>query len=259
VSGRWRYRLSGPRRMRSRASWRLRLGGTYSCHPVGSSLGDGSDVALFGGEVGLATASTHDDGEGVGGLGSVERIGPQLANVTGGYVLPAAWNAVEAGAVPPKCPSPRSGPREGASDPDGDSNDRGYRDARLGIGSAAAGQTNKAQRQDTLSEAAEPSLHHAPPHRSSIHLRDRSDRGGQGPADICTTLIASRRCAILARRLVDNRPHPDSTPRSGEAPEHNRCGWRGPLAYNVLCCTQKRRQQRRLHRVSTAKARAATR
>jgi hypothetical protein len=77
--------LSGPRRMRSRASWRLRLGGTYSCR-----LGDGSDVALFGGEVVLATASTHDDSEGVGGLGSVERVGPQLANVTGGYVLPAA-------------------------------------------------------------------------------------------------------------------------------------------------------------------------
>ena len=30
--------------------------------PVGSSLGDGSDVALFGGEVVLAIASTtHDD------------------------------------------------------------------------------------------------------------------------------------------------------------------------------------------------------
>ena len=83
--------------------------------------GDCSDVALFGGDVGLATASTHDDSEGVGGLGSVERIGPQLANVTGGYVLPAAWHAVEAGAVPPKRPSPRSGPRQGASDPDGDS------------------------------------------------------------------------------------------------------------------------------------------
>ena len=89
--------------------------------PVGSSLGDGSDVAHFGGEVGLATSSTHDDSEGVGGLGSVERVGPQPANVTGGYVLPAAWNAVEAGAVPPKRPSPRSWPREGASDPDGDS------------------------------------------------------------------------------------------------------------------------------------------
>ena len=33
--------------------------------PVGSSLGDGSDVALFGGEVVLATASTHDDSEGL--------------------------------------------------------------------------------------------------------------------------------------------------------------------------------------------------
>ena len=73
----------------------------------------------------------------------------------------------------------------------------------------------------------------------------------KGPADIWTTLIASRGRAILARRLVDNRPHPDSSPRSGEAPEHNRCGWSGPLAYNVLCCTQKRREQRRLHRVST--------
>ena len=88
--------------------------------PVGSSLGDGSDVARFGGEVVLATASTHDDSEGVGGLGSVERVGPQLANVTDGYVLPAAGNAVEAGAVPAKRPSPRSWPREGASDPDGD-------------------------------------------------------------------------------------------------------------------------------------------
>jgi hypothetical protein len=67
------------------------------------------------------TASTHDDSEGVGGLGSVERVGPQLADVTGSYVLPAAWNAVEAGAVPPKRPSPRFWPREGASDPDGDS------------------------------------------------------------------------------------------------------------------------------------------
>jgi hypothetical protein len=79
--------------------------------PVGSSLGDGSDVALFGGEVVLAIASTHDDSERVGRLGSVERVGSQLANVTGGYVLPAAWNAVEAGAVPPKRPSPRSRPR----------------------------------------------------------------------------------------------------------------------------------------------------
>jgi hypothetical protein len=43
--------------------------------PVGSSLGDGSDVEHFGGEVGLATSSTHDDSEGVGGLGSVERPG----------------------------------------------------------------------------------------------------------------------------------------------------------------------------------------
>ena len=38
VSGRWRYRLSGPRRMRSRASWRLRLGGTYSCHQSAPAL-----------------------------------------------------------------------------------------------------------------------------------------------------------------------------------------------------------------------------
>jgi hypothetical protein len=89
--------------------------------PVGSSLGDGSDVALFGGEVVLASASTYDDSEGVGGLGSVERVGPQLANVTDGYVLPTAWNAVEAGAVPSKRPSPRSWPGEGAADPDGDS------------------------------------------------------------------------------------------------------------------------------------------
>src|SRR5215218_2553558 len=42
-------------------------------------------------------------------------------------------------------------------------------------------------------------------------------------------------------RLVDNLPHPDTSPQSGEAPEHNRCGWSRPLAYNVLCCTQKRR------------------
>jgi hypothetical protein len=27
--------------------------------------------------------------------------------------------------------------------------------------------------------------------------------------------------------------------------------WSGPLAYNVLCCTQMRRERRRLHRVST--------
>ena len=52
-------------------------------------------------------------------------------------------------------------------------------------------------------------------------------------------------------RHVDNRLHPDSSPRSGEAPELNRCGWSGPLAYNVLCCTQKRREQRRLRCVST--------
>jgi hypothetical protein len=68
--------------------------------PVGPSLGDGSDVAHFGGEVVLATSSTHDDSERVGVLGSVERVGSQLANFTDGYVLPAAWNAVEAGAVP---------------------------------------------------------------------------------------------------------------------------------------------------------------
>jgi hypothetical protein len=89
--------------------------------PVGSSLGDGSDVALFGGKVVLATASTYDDSEGAVGLGPVERIGPQLANLTSGYVLPAAWNAVEAGAVPPKRPSPRSWTCEGTSNPDGDS------------------------------------------------------------------------------------------------------------------------------------------
>jgi hypothetical protein len=34
-----------------------------------------SDVEHFGGEVGLATSSTHDDSEGVGSLGSVERPG----------------------------------------------------------------------------------------------------------------------------------------------------------------------------------------
>jgi hypothetical protein len=34
----WRYRRSGPRRMRSRASWRLRLGGTYSCHQSAPAL-----------------------------------------------------------------------------------------------------------------------------------------------------------------------------------------------------------------------------
>ena len=89
--------------------------------PVGSSHGDGSDVALFGGEGVLASASTYDDSEGVGGLGSAERVGPQLANVTDGYVVPTAWNAVEAGAVPSKRPSPRSWPRESAADPDGDS------------------------------------------------------------------------------------------------------------------------------------------
>jgi hypothetical protein len=33
-----------------------------------------------------------------------------------------------------------------------------------------------------------------------------------------TSNNASRRRAILARRLVDNQPHTDSTPRSGEAP-----------------------------------------
>src|SRR5215212_363389 len=45
-------------------------------------------------------------------------------------------------------------------------------------------------------------------------------------------------------------PHPYPSPQSGEAPGHNRCGWSGPVAYNVLCCTQKRRVQGRLHRVS---------
>ena len=44
--------------------------------PVGSRLGDCSDVALFSSEVVLPTAPTHDDGEGVGGFGSVERVGP---------------------------------------------------------------------------------------------------------------------------------------------------------------------------------------
>src|SRR5215217_6471892 len=32
-------------------------------------------------------------------------------------------------------------------------------------------------------------------------------------------------------RLADNRSHPDTSPQSGEAPELNRCGWSGPLAY----------------------------
>jgi hypothetical protein len=108
----------------------------------------------------------------------------------------------------------------------------------------------KAQRQDTLGEAAEPSLHHAPPHRSSIHLRDRSDRGGQRTSRYLHDVNRVARARNPGERLVDNRPHPDTTPRSGEAPDRNRCGWSGPLAYNVLCCTQKRREQRRLHRVS---------
>src|SRR5215217_7502448 len=98
---------------------------------------------------------------------------------------------------------------------------RGYRDARLGIGFAAADQTsNKAQRQDTLGEAAEPSPHHAPPNRSSIPLRDRSDRGGQRTSRYLTTLIAPRGRAILASDLwitgrtltpVPNQEKPPST------------------------------------------------
>jgi hypothetical protein len=39
----------------------------------------------------------------------------------------------------------------------------------------------------------------------------------KGPADIWTTLVASREPAILARRLVDNPPHPDFT-RNQEKP-----------------------------------------
>ncbi len=125
------FKPSGEREVALQAQWstsyaltgllKAEAGWDVFVPPVGSSFRDGSNVALFGGEVVLATASTHDDRELVRSLGSVSRVGPQLANVPGGYVLPAAWNAVKAGAVPTKRPSPRSWPREGASDPDGDS------------------------------------------------------------------------------------------------------------------------------------------
>jgi hypothetical protein len=47
-----------------------------------------------------------------------------------------------------------------------------------------------------------------------------------------------------------------SCPRSEKPPSPTGAVWSGPLAYNVLCCTQMRRERRRLHRLSVPTAKA---
>jgi len=72
----------------------------------------------------------------------------------------------------------------------------------------------------------------------------------RGTSGYLTTLIAPRGRAILASDLWITGRTLTPVPNQEKPPSTNRCGWRGPLAYNVLCCTQRRREQRRLHRVS---------
>jgi hypothetical protein len=103
----------------------------------------------------------------------------------------------------------------------------------VGIRFGTAGQqSNNAHRHATSDEPAEPSLQHTPPtcpnHPKGI---TRPWRSSTHPMLADVNRIEAH--ATLARRPVDNRPFSDLSPLSGGAPERNRCGWRGPLAYNV--------------------------